>query len=178
MRALGSRSPCPLRIRSTFLDYAQQWARDANVSGVIRSLLPAVIACGDVQYSFDDRSAFWLDPYRASGRAVDASAWRKSSTAAICSRRQSSTCLLITVSACSARSRRGESYLFCFARWSPLTPRAASGPGRRFWPSDARPNHSALGSFSERQARRWSAAQQSARQSAEYGKVRKPGQAL
>jgi len=33
--------------------------------------------CGDVQYSLDDRSAFWLDSYRASGRAVDAQAWRK-----------------------------------------------------------------------------------------------------
>lgn len=47
------------------------------MQGVVRSLLPAIIATGDVQYSFDDRSALWLDPYRASGRAVDAQAWRK-----------------------------------------------------------------------------------------------------
>ena len=26
---------------------------------------------------FDDRSAFWLDPYRSSGRVVDPTAWRK-----------------------------------------------------------------------------------------------------
>jgi hypothetical protein len=57
---------------SWWIDYAQQWARDSGVQGVIRSLLPAIIASGDVQYSFDDRSAFWLDPYRASGRVVDA----------------------------------------------------------------------------------------------------------
>jgi hypothetical protein len=62
---------------SWWIDSAQQWCRDANVPGVIRSLLPAIIACGDVQYTFDDRSAFWLDPYRASGRVVDAQAWRK-----------------------------------------------------------------------------------------------------
>ena len=57
---------------SWWVDYAQQWCRDANVPGVIRSLLPAVVATGDIQFTFDDRSAFWLDPYRASGRAVDA----------------------------------------------------------------------------------------------------------
>jgi hypothetical protein len=62
---------------SWWIDYAQQWCRDANVPGLIRSLLPAVIACADVQYTFDDRSAFWLDPFRASGRLVDPSAWRK-----------------------------------------------------------------------------------------------------
>src|SRR4029077_18727320 len=62
---------------SWWLDYAQQWCRDAGVQGLIRSFLPAVIATGDVQFSFDDRSAFWLDPYRASGRLVDPSAWRR-----------------------------------------------------------------------------------------------------
>jgi hypothetical protein len=62
---------------SWWIDCAQQWARDAGVQGVIRSLLPAIVACGDVQYSFDDRSAFWLHPYRTSGRVVDAQAWRK-----------------------------------------------------------------------------------------------------
>jgi hypothetical protein len=62
---------------SWWIDYAQQWARDAGVPGVIRSLLPAVVTSGDIQYSFDDRSAFWLDPYRSSGRVVDAQAWRK-----------------------------------------------------------------------------------------------------
>jgi hypothetical protein len=62
---------------SWWIDYAQQWARDSGVQGVIRSLLPAIIACGDVQFSFDDRSAIWLDPFRSTGRAVDPSAWRK-----------------------------------------------------------------------------------------------------
>ena len=62
---------------SWWVDSAQQWCRDFGVQGVIRSLLPAIGACGDVQYSLDDRSAFWLDSYRASGRAVDAQAWRK-----------------------------------------------------------------------------------------------------
>jgi hypothetical protein len=62
---------------SWWIDGAQQWARDAGVQGVIRSLLPAIIACGDAQYSFDDRSAVWLDPFRSSGRLVDAQAWRK-----------------------------------------------------------------------------------------------------
>jgi hypothetical protein len=51
---------------SWWVDSAQQWCRDFGVQGVIRSLLPAIGACGDVQYSLDDRSAFWLDSYRAS----------------------------------------------------------------------------------------------------------------
>jgi hypothetical protein len=62
---------------SWWIDYGQKWARDCGVQGVIRSLLPAIVASGDVPFSFDDRSALWLDPYRASGRAVDPSAWRK-----------------------------------------------------------------------------------------------------
>jgi hypothetical protein len=48
---------------SWWVDSAQQWCRDSGVEGVIRSLFPAINACGDVQYSLDDRSAFWLDSY-------------------------------------------------------------------------------------------------------------------
>jgi hypothetical protein len=62
---------------SWWIDNAQQWCRDANVPGVIRSLPPAIIAIGDISYTFDDRSAFWLHPYRASGRVVDSQGWRK-----------------------------------------------------------------------------------------------------
>ena len=62
---------------SWWIDTAQTWCRAANVSGAVRALLPAVIATADCQYSFDDRSAFWLDPYRSSGRVVDPTAWRK-----------------------------------------------------------------------------------------------------
>jgi hypothetical protein len=60
-----------------WVDQAQEWARAAGVQGVIRSLLPAIIATGDIQFTLDDYAAIWLDPYRASGRAVDAQAWRK-----------------------------------------------------------------------------------------------------
>jgi hypothetical protein len=62
---------------SWWIDTAQEWARAAGVQGVIRSLFLAIIATGDVAYSFDDPAAIWLDPYRASGRAVDSRAWRK-----------------------------------------------------------------------------------------------------
>jgi hypothetical protein len=62
---------------SWWVDYAQQWARAANVPGLIRGLLPSIIATGDAQFTFDDPSAHWLDPYRTSGRVVDPSAWRK-----------------------------------------------------------------------------------------------------
>jgi hypothetical protein len=62
---------------SWWLDYAQQWCRDASVQGLIRSFLPAIIATGDVQFCFESNSTFWLDPYRSSGRAVDASKWRQ-----------------------------------------------------------------------------------------------------
>jgi hypothetical protein len=58
-------------------DAATQWCRENGVQGVVRSLLPAIVGSGDVQYSFDDPAAVWLDPYRTSGRVVDASAWRK-----------------------------------------------------------------------------------------------------
>jgi hypothetical protein len=62
---------------SWFVDTAQQWCRENNVQGVVRGLLPAIVATGDVQYSLDDFSAHWLDPHRASGRVVDPSAWRQ-----------------------------------------------------------------------------------------------------
>jgi hypothetical protein len=62
---------------SWWLDYGQQWCRDAGVQGLIRSFLPAIIATGDVQYCLESNSTYWLDPFRGSGRAVDASAWRK-----------------------------------------------------------------------------------------------------
>jgi hypothetical protein len=62
---------------SWWLDYAQQWCRDAGVQGLIRSFLPAIIATGDVQYCLESNSTYWLDPYRSSGRLVDPSAWRK-----------------------------------------------------------------------------------------------------
>jgi hypothetical protein len=62
---------------SWWLDYAQQWCRDAGVPGLIRSFLPAIVATGDVQFCLDSNSTYWLDPFRASGRVVDAQAWRK-----------------------------------------------------------------------------------------------------
>jgi hypothetical protein len=58
---------------SWWIDAAQQWCRENGVQGVVRSLLPAIIATGDVQYSFDDRSAIWLDPYRERPRCGRAS---------------------------------------------------------------------------------------------------------
>jgi hypothetical protein len=62
---------------SWWLDYAQQWCRDAGVQGLIRGFLPAIIATGDVQYCLESNSTYWLDPYRSNGRLVDPSAWRQ-----------------------------------------------------------------------------------------------------
>jgi hypothetical protein len=62
---------------SWWVDAGMQWCRENGVQGVIRGLLPAVIATGDIKFTLDDYSAQWLDPYRASGRLVDPSAWRK-----------------------------------------------------------------------------------------------------
>jgi hypothetical protein len=62
---------------SWFVDVGMQWARENGVQGVIRGLLPAIIGSNDIAYSLDDYSAIWLDPYRASGRAVDAQKWRQ-----------------------------------------------------------------------------------------------------
>jgi hypothetical protein len=62
---------------SWWVDAGQQWCRENGVQGVIRGLLPAIIGCGDVAYSLDDSAAFWLDPFRTSGRTVDASAWKR-----------------------------------------------------------------------------------------------------
>jgi hypothetical protein len=62
------------KVRASWrIDAAQQWCRENGVQGVVRSLLPAIIATGDVQYSFDDRSALWLDPYCARPRCGRAS---------------------------------------------------------------------------------------------------------
>jgi hypothetical protein len=62
---------------SWHVDAGQQWCRENGVQGIIRGLLPAIIGSGDISYSLDDPSAVWFDPYRSSGRSVDAQKWRQ-----------------------------------------------------------------------------------------------------
>jgi hypothetical protein len=61
---------------SWWLDEAQEWCRKVSVQGRILSLMPSVIATGDVPYSMDDFTAMWVHPYRV-GKPIDTSAWRK-----------------------------------------------------------------------------------------------------
>jgi hypothetical protein len=62
---------------SWWIDGAQEWARTASVSGLIRSLLPSIVATGSVPFSFDGSANIWLDPYRVRGKPVDQSGWKR-----------------------------------------------------------------------------------------------------
>jgi hypothetical protein len=62
--------------RSWWVDSGQQYCREVGVQGVIRSLLPAIVASRCIPYCLEDASLIWLDPYRGRGRAVDDTAWR------------------------------------------------------------------------------------------------------
>jgi hypothetical protein len=64
-------SPTKNYVTSWWIDQAQTWCRAAGVQGVVRSLLPAIVGCGDGNFALDDPAAFWLSPFRSSGRAVD-----------------------------------------------------------------------------------------------------------
>jgi hypothetical protein len=71
-----TKEPVTKYAASWWLDECQAWCRQMGVQGVARSLRPAIVATGDVNFSFDDRDAFWLHPHR-SGTPVDDTAWRK-----------------------------------------------------------------------------------------------------
>jgi hypothetical protein len=62
---------------SWWVDAGQQWTRENGVQGIVRGLLPAIIATADAQFCLESNSTYWLDPYRSSGRLVDPSAWRQ-----------------------------------------------------------------------------------------------------
>jgi hypothetical protein len=61
---------------SWWISEAKQWCQQVGVYGNILSLMPAIIATGDVNYSMDDFDAVWLHPYR-SGKTVDDQKWCK-----------------------------------------------------------------------------------------------------
>jgi hypothetical protein len=50
--------------------------RNTGFHGVIRSLLPAIVAINDVRYTLNSSCTIWLGPYRR-GKPVDALAWKK-----------------------------------------------------------------------------------------------------